>query len=139
MARGCGSSRLARVIVGRGTDAAKAEHHIITGQRALQGFDHQRTIIAEELHPIELEAALGKHLAQLFEMHIATLAAHDLVADDQGTKAAGFYCSHTTTPSLRSSRKRIRQRCTNKSAVQAGARKLTMGICATRALTAPPM
>jgi hypothetical protein len=73
---------LASVIVGRRAYAAKAENEIPRGERALERGGNETGLVAEILAPVEPHAARRKDRDELRKMLVFSLAADDLVADD---------------------------------------------------------
>ena len=80
----------ARMVVGGRTDAAETEHDVGAGERALERGRDQFGIVAEVLAPGEREAAAAQNGDQLRQVLVLALAAHDLIADDNGANGHLF-------------------------------------------------
>jgi hypothetical protein len=73
---------LARVVVGRGADAAGGEHDVARGEGARERFRDAHRHIADVLGPGQLQAARGEQLDHLGHVLVGTLARQDFVTDD---------------------------------------------------------
>ena len=84
---------LARVIVGRGADAAKAEYHVRQRQCTLQRRGDQWRIVTEILRPCQFQPTCRQGLDQLRHVLVLTLARQNFVADDDCPElhCASFY------------------------------------------------
>nr|GEU28068.1 hypothetical protein [Tanacetum cinerariifolium] len=80
---------LARVVVGRGADAAAAEHDVVGGKRALQRGRDARRIVAQHLGPVQLQAARGQDVHDFREVLVDAPAGQDFVADDDQSDGHG--------------------------------------------------
>jgi hypothetical protein len=76
-------SALARVVVGRGADAAEGEHDVARGEAALQRGGKPFRVVAVVLAPGQAQAALGERLDDEGQMLVLALADQDFIADDQ--------------------------------------------------------
>ena len=82
-----GGGALPRVIVGRGADAAAAEHHVAAAEGVAQRVGDQGSVVAHIARPRQGQAASGEQLDHLGQVRIAALARKDLVADDDQGEA----------------------------------------------------
>src|ERR1017187_1234185 len=73
-----------RVVVGSRAYAAETEHDVRTCKRALERGRDQLGAVAQVLAPGEREAAAAENGDQLRQVLVLALAAHDLIADDNG-------------------------------------------------------
>src|SRR5262249_12722965 len=80
---------LARVVVGRRTDAAEAEHRIARGRGGAQLGDDALGIVADVVRPRECQAARFQRGDEAREMLVLAPAGEDLVADDEGAEVHG--------------------------------------------------
>src|SRR5450759_1733634 len=64
--------------------AAETEHDVRTGERAFERRRDQFGAVAQVLAPGEREAAAAQNGDQLRQVLVLALAAHDLIADDNG-------------------------------------------------------
>ena len=78
-----GGGALARVVVGRGADAAAREDEVAARERVLQVGGDARRIVADVARPGERQAARGEQLDHLGQVLVGALAGEDLVADDE--------------------------------------------------------
>jgi hypothetical protein len=76
------------MVIGRGADAAEAEHHVAGGQGALQRGGEPRRIVALVFGPGEAQAALLERADQEAEVLVFAFADKELVADDQRAEQA---------------------------------------------------
>jgi hypothetical protein len=77
---------LARMVVGRSTDAAAGEHDVAGRERVLEHGDDARGLIAHVLRPRQLQPARGEQLDDLGHVLVGALAREDLVAHDDETE-----------------------------------------------------
>src|SRR5438067_9940958 len=75
---------LARVIVGRGADAAEAEHDVARRKAAAKRLGQALRIVAEILSPGKPQAAARERADQKAEVFVLALSDQQLVADDVG-------------------------------------------------------
>ena len=81
-AQGLGRA-LARVVVGGGAYAAKAEDHGLRCEGAAQGVGDARPVIAHVLGMGQGQATRAQQLDQLGKVLVGTLARQDFVSDDE--------------------------------------------------------
>ncbi|MCY1378872.1 hypothetical protein D9M69_665400 [compost metagenome] len=76
------------MVVGRGADAAAAEHHVATGKGFAQRRRDAVAVVTDQAHPGQRQTTLRQQLDDLGQVFVAALAGKDFIADDDQTEIA---------------------------------------------------
>jgi hypothetical protein len=85
----CSRSALARVVVGRGADAAAAKHGVAAGEGIAQRGGDEPAVVAHVAGPGQRQAARAEQLDDFGQVLVLPLAGEDFIADDDQTEVHG--------------------------------------------------
>jgi hypothetical protein len=87
---------LPRMVVRRVADTAAGKHDIAGGHCAFESSSQARPVVTQVFDPGQAQAALAEQFGDLREVLVLAFSGKNLVADDDGAKAA----AHARSPTM---------------------------------------